>query len=65
MVYFDQAHYGPVSSGRAEAGFKGGQAVVGSGRSGCGGGFYGGSVGGTSGGGRKDRMCEDGDIDGY
>ena len=28
-VYCDQAHYGPVSGGGAEAGAKGGQAVVG------------------------------------
>ena len=27
-VYCDQAHYGPVSGGGAEAGVKGGQAVV-------------------------------------
>ena len=31
-VYFDQAHYGLVSGGGVEAGFKGGQVVVGAGR---------------------------------
>ena len=31
-VHCNQAHYGPVSCGRAEAGVKGGQVVVGAGR---------------------------------
>ena len=31
-VHFNQAHYGPVSGDRAEAGVKGGQVVVGAGR---------------------------------
>ena len=41
-VYCDQAHYGPVSGVRAEAGVKGGQAVVGEGRLGLLGDTYGG-----------------------
>ena len=35
-VYCNQDHYGPVSGGRAEAGVKGDQVVVGSGCIGCG-----------------------------
>ena len=50
-VHCDQAHYGPVSSGGAEAGVKGGQAVVVTGRIGLGGDADGGSGGGTDGGG--------------
>ena len=50
-VYCDQAHYGPVSGGRAEAGVKGGQEVVGSGWTGFGGDMDGSSQGGTDGGG--------------
>ena len=49
-VYCDQSHYGPVSDGRAEVRFKGDQAVVGSGRTGCGRGADGGSGGRTDGG---------------
>ena len=41
-VYCDQAHYGPVSGGRAEAGVKGRQVVVGEGRTGFGGDMGGG-----------------------
>ena len=45
--YCYQAHYVPVSCGGVEAGVKGYQAVVGSGRIGCGGDADGGSGGGT------------------
>ena len=37
-VHCDHAYYGPVYGGGAEAGVKGGQAVVGAGRLGLGGG---------------------------
>ena len=59
-VYYDQAHYGPVSGGGAEAGVKGGQAVVGAGRTGFGGDADGDSGGGTDGGGGGDGWDEDG-----
>ena len=47
-VNFNQAHYWPVSGIGAEAGFKGGQAVVGSGRP-----VFGGDADGRSGGGTE------------
>ena len=50
-VYFDQAHYGPVSGGGAETGAKGVLAVVVTGRGGCGGGADGGLGGETDRGG--------------
>ena len=50
-VYYNQDHYGTVSGGGGEAGVKGGQAVVGAGRTGFGGGADIGSGGGTDGGG--------------
>ena len=46
-VHCDQAHYGPVSGGGAAAGFKGVQAVVGSGQILLGGDVNVGSGGGT------------------
>ena len=52
-VHCDQAHYGPVYGGGAEAGFKGGQSMVGSGRLVIGGYADGGSVGRTDGGGEE------------
>ena len=53
-VYCNQAHYGPVYGGRAEARYKGDQAVVGSGRLVIGGDADGGLGGGTDGGGGGD-----------
>ena len=50
-VYFNQAHYGPVSSSRADSSVKGDQAVVVAGRVGCGGDADVSSGGGTKGGG--------------
>ena len=60
-VYCDQAHYGPVSGGGAEARVKGSQAVVVSGRVGCGGYADSGSGGGMGGGGIGDGWY--GDVD--
>ena len=57
-VYYDQAHYGPMSGGETEAAVKGGQAMVGAGRTGFGEDTYGGSGGVTDrrvGGDRRDR----------
>ena len=50
-VYCNQAHYGPVYGGGAEAGVKGGQVVVLAGQNGFGGDEDGGSGGGTERGG--------------
>ena len=60
-VHCNQAHYGPMSGGGAETGATGIQAVVGTGRSGCGGDADGGSEGGTDGGGGGDGRGGDGD----
>ena len=61
-VYCDQAHYGPVSSGRADTGDMGLQRVVGSGWGGHRGDEDGGFEGGTVRGGGGDRR--DGDENG-
>ena len=58
-VYFDKAHYGPVSGGGADARVKGDHTVVRSGRVGCGGDAGGESGGGTDGGGGGDGRDRD------
>ena len=63
-LHFDQAHYLPVSGVSAEAGVKGDQAVVGSGRPGFGWYAYGSSEGGTDGGVTGDGQDGDGEGDG-
>ena len=54
-VYYDQSHYGTLYGGRAEAKVKGGQEVVGSGRTGFGRDMDGGSGGGINGVGGGER----------
>ena len=60
-VYFKQAHYGPVYGRGAEAGGKGSQVVVRSGRPGFGGDVDGGLEVGTDGGVGGDRQDIEGD----
>ena len=64
-VYFDQSHYVPVSRSGAQAGVKGGQAVVRSGRTGFGGDVYDGSGAGTDRRGVGDGRYGYGDGDGF
>ena len=61
-VHCNQAHYGPVPGGRAEAEIRGNQSVVGAEIIGLGGDADGGSVGGTDGGGGGDGKYGDGDV---
>ena len=61
-VYYNQDHYGPVSGGGAENGSKDVQAVVVTGRGGCGGDADGGLGGGTYGGGGEGGWDRDRDI---
>ena len=60
-VYCNQAHYEHISVSVVDAGVKGGQAVVGEGRTGCLGIADGGLRGGTGGEGRGDGWDRDGD----
>ena len=62
-VYYNQAHYVPVSGGGVDDGVKVGQAVVGSGHNGFVGDADGGLRGGTDRVGGGDRL--DVDVDGY
>ena len=60
-VHCNQAYYGPVSCGRAEAGVKGGQVVVGAGRIRLGG-DVGSVLGGEANRGGEGHIDGDGDI---
>ena len=59
-VYCDEAHYGPVSGGRSDNGFKGDQGVAEAGYIVCGGDVEGGLVGGIDGGEGGDGRYGDG-----